>query len=1147
MRTKIRLNKRYEGAKLVENRYADSNVVLDFLGKFEVQKTQLDNVDNDYSEKVRNANSVKLNAMSTAEQNKKSAVLNVQNALSTAQENRRIAFEKAINHSQVPAHRETFANSLNQYASHSDSDLQRKTAELEKKVKDLGSKSSKRFLGCLFPIITYVVVLPIIVLFLSFVLKIEDSNELLIPVVVIIVISLIASIAWNVRLRNAPTHHKKAEHELNAIKQASYFRGLDSQVAQAQQRLNEVVSRAESEYNNCVANADNQYAETESQAKSRHQTIRGNLEQQVRTLLSELTAYLSENPIGYPQLQATEKNIKTHTGFTTLIFPAIKCEERDRLVINNSNSITNLVSGFQINMPKFDDMSESFSMRFTYNSESERAEKNSNIQSILASIINSRPMGSFELIMIDYVGMGASFGALQNFQNIGSVSGKIYTKPDEIKQRLVRLTDECVEISRTISTAGKVSVAEYNKTTTNIIPSKILVVIGYAPSEHNTEDVRIIENLAKNAEIFGISIISSLVGNVNTARVFDIPGKVMTISNGKVLSNGRSFPFVFTNYAELNTFIQDAAKAYTQSTIKTDVVSAVSKEDYKDATDGIKIPFATGKGGALEYFELGSNTHVHGFISGATRSGKSTLMHTIISAVIAQYHPDDVEIWVADCKLVEFKYYLDRKPAHMGLIGLDTTDEFAIALLEHIMKVFRQRQELFKQANVVNIREYRAKFVERSMPRILLIIDEFHVIAQSIAPNSNKPEYGRVLENILSEFAAFGLSILLSDQSSSKGLQGLSEKSKDQIMTRIAMKSTVEEICDTLGGRREDWKDAAHTLSEGAGMGELLFKSRKGTILKAIYTPQEEREHIIKESFTKAEGYTPKNIVIHNGDERKEWNYDFITNVVRAIHYEDGLPVVLGQPSTFDECFSFEMTLGKRNQNMIVVGDDDKFQSAVVLSVAASITACSQKTQVYIFADRRSKIYKNCSEQFELLSNNGVVIQAKTSEIVSTVNTLADKVRNQDGDVETFALFLGAEELFEDIRDYETDNGGTPAPAQEPFNPFAMPTETVTSTATKSVGFFENLDVILNRGSRSGVTAYFAFESTSSAIKILRNAQIKANPSMDLFRHKIAFRLNSTELSELIGYKAKFDYADGVTATYTDDRDRIRLFKPYVV
>ena len=62
-------------------------------------------------------------------------------------------------------------------------------------------------------------------------------------------------------------------------------------------------------------------------------------------------------------------------------------------------------------------------------------------------------------------------------------------------------------------------------------------------------------------------------------------------------------------------------------------------------------------------FCLGQDGHVHSFIIGATGTGKSVLLHNIIIETISKYSPEDLQLYLLDCKLggVEFNRYKDVK------------------------------------------------------------------------------------------------------------------------------------------------------------------------------------------------------------------------------------------------------------------------------------------------------------------------------------------------------------------------------------------------------------------------------------------------------------------------------------------------------
>ena len=80
-----------------------------------------------------------------------------------------------------------------------------------------------------------------------------------------------------------------------------------------------------------------------------------------------------------------------------------------------------------------------------------------------------------------------------------------------------------------------------------------------------------------------------------------------------------------------------------------------------------KIPYGIDENGNLQYLDF-ENSNFATFICGAARSGKSTLLHTLISGLIKNNHPDDIEIWLIDFKMTEFSRYISHLPPHVRYI-----------------------------------------------------------------------------------------------------------------------------------------------------------------------------------------------------------------------------------------------------------------------------------------------------------------------------------------------------------------------------------------------------------------------------------------------------------------------------------------------
>lgn len=123
------------------------------------------------------------------------------------------------------------------------------------------------------------------------------------------------------------------------------------------------------------------------------------------------------------------------------------------------------------------------------------------------------------------------------------------------------------------------------------------------------------------------------------------------------------------------------------------------------------------------------NSNFATFICGASRSGKSTLLHSLISSVVQNMHPDDVEIWLIDFKMTEFSRYINHKPPHVRYIILDESPELVYDIIDRLTDILQKRQNIFK-GKWQKLYEVPP---EKYMPAMLAIIDEFSIMSQIIA------------------------------------------------------------------------------------------------------------------------------------------------------------------------------------------------------------------------------------------------------------------------------------------------------------------------------------------------------------------------------------------------------------------------------
>ncbi|GAB6170138.1 DNA translocase FtsK [Clostridium carnis] len=138
-----------------------------------------------------------------------------------------------------------------------------------------------------------------------------------------------------------------------------------------------------------------------------------------------------------------------------------------------------------------------------------------------------------------------------------------------------------------------------------------------------------------------------------------------------------------------------------------------------------KLAFALGKDIAGKCVVGDLSTMPHMLIAGATGSGKSVCINTLIVSLLYKYSPDEVRLLMVDPKVVELSVY--NGIPHL-LIPVVTDPKKAAAALNWAVNEMTKRYKLFADSSVRNIEGYNALYekgiIEEKLPYIVMIVDE---------------------------------------------------------------------------------------------------------------------------------------------------------------------------------------------------------------------------------------------------------------------------------------------------------------------------------------------------------------------------------------------------------------------------------------
>lgn len=135
------------------------------------------------------------------------------------------------------------------------------------------------------------------------------------------------------------------------------------------------------------------------------------------------------------------------------------------------------------------------------------------------------------------------------------------------------------------------------------------------------------------------------------------------------------------------------------------------------------IPLALGKDITGKPIISTIDSMPHLLIAGATGSGKSVCINTIIMSILFKAHPNDVKLLLIDPKVVELSVYNDIP--HL-LIPVVTNPKKAATSLSWAVNEMERRYQLFAKNNVRDIKSYNKLFNNDNdkLPNIIIIIDE---------------------------------------------------------------------------------------------------------------------------------------------------------------------------------------------------------------------------------------------------------------------------------------------------------------------------------------------------------------------------------------------------------------------------------------
>jgi hypothetical protein len=156
----------------------------------------------------------------------------------------------------------------------------------------------------------------------------------------------------------------------------------------------------------------------------------------------------------------------------------------------------------------------------------------------------------------------------------------------------------------------------------------------------------------------------------------------------------------------------------------------LESKEFQAAQHRSKLTVGLGKdvAGQVRIGDLAKMPHL--LIAGATGSGKSICINSIVASILLQATPDDVRLLMVDPKMVELNMY-NGIPHLLSPVVIEVDQ--VVSLLKNAIHEMERRYRLFSQLGVRNLDGYRRMRQEKitrndmslgNIPAIVIIIDE---------------------------------------------------------------------------------------------------------------------------------------------------------------------------------------------------------------------------------------------------------------------------------------------------------------------------------------------------------------------------------------------------------------------------------------
>jgi DNA segregation ATPase FtsK/SpoIIIE-like protein len=209
----------------------------------------------------------------------------------------------------------------------------------------------------------------------------------------------------------------------------------------------------------------------------------------------------------------------------------------------------------------------------------------------------------------------------------------------------------------------------------------------------------------------------------------------------------------------------------------------------------------------------------HLLVAGATNSGKSVFLRSLVLCLITQYSPSEIRLLIVDPKRTDFSFF-EGLTYLMGNKIITSREESRDVLLELVRREMPRRQQLMAGRSL-RVKDFNLRYPQDALPPIVAVIDEYAQLL-SIMTKKDRDAFERDLMSLAAVARSTGIHLVLATQRPSADV--VTGTLKANLPASIAFK-----VASALNSRIVIDQNGAENL---LGRGDMLFRRPSGEVVR---------------------------------------------------------------------------------------------------------------------------------------------------------------------------------------------------------------------------------------------------------------------------------------------------------------------------